>query len=275
MRVIERERKVAIINGLCNGMSLRATSRVFNTHRTAIQNLLVRVGQRCDGLMVEHLHGLDCKNLELDELWTFCGKKQRRLRHDERRNTDMGDQFVFFAIDRDTKVVPAWSVGKRTSETALAFLYRLKGSLNGCRPQVSTDAWVQYVDCIERLFGANVDYGMITKEYESVAVGPGRYAPPRVSGTTKSVISGMPDEGRICTSIVERSNLTVRTMQRRFTRLALGFSRKIENLRAAVSLHFAYYNFLWSPRTLSGLTPAMASGAVDSPWEVADLVGEC
>lgn len=186
----------------------------------------------------------------------------------------LGDQFLFFAIDHDTKVVPAWAVGKRTNETALAFLYRLKGSLNGVRPQVSTDAWGGYPDSIEQVFGTDVDYATITKEYESVAVGPGRYAPPRVSGTIKAVISGIPDEGRICTSIVERSNLTVRTMQRRFTRLALGFSRKMENLRAAVALHFAYYNFVWAPRTLHGLTPAMAAGAVDSPWEVGDLVGE-
>ena len=120
-----------------------------------------------------------------------------------------------------------------------------------------------------------MDYATITKEYESVAVGPGRYAPPKVSGVVKSVRKGNPDESRICTSIVERSNLTLRTMQRRFTRLALGFSRKMENLRAAVALHFAYYNFVWQPRTLGGLTPAMAAGATDRLWDVADLVGEC
>jgi IS1 family transposase len=275
MRVIDKDRKIAVINGLCNGMSLRAASRVFNTHRTAIQNLLVRVGLRCDRLMDEHLRGLDCRNLELDELWTFCGKKQGRLRVVENWNPDLGDQYVFFAIDHDTKIVPAWAVGKRTEETALALLYRLKGSLNGTRPQVSSDAWNGYPDSIETVFGAGADYGTVTKEYESVAVGPGRDAPPRVSRVIKAVLSGCPDERRICTSIVERSNLTVRTMQRRFTRLALGFSRKMENLRAAVALHFGYYNFVWQPRTLNGLTPAMAAGATDGLWDLADLIGDC
>jgi IS1 family transposase len=273
MRVIDRERKIAIINGLCNGLSLRAASRLFNAHRTAIQNLLVRVGLNCDRLMSEHMKAIDCPNLELDELWTFCGKKQGRLRGAENLNPDMGDQYVFFAIDHDSKVIPAWAVGKRTEETALSLLYRLKGSLNGTRPQVSTDAWNGYPDTIEQVFGAGVDYATITKEYESVEVGPGRYSPPRVSGVVKAVLAGKPDRSRICTSIVERSNLTVRTMQRRFTRLSLGFSRKMENLRAAVALHFAYYNFVWQPRTLGGLTPAMAAGATDRLWEIADLVG--
>ena len=275
MRVIHRERKIAIINGLCNGLSLRAASRLFDTHRTAIQNLLVRVGLNCDRLMMEHMKGIDCPNIEIDELWTFCGKKQARLRGEERRDPNLGDQYVFFAIDHDSKVIPAWALGKRTNTTALALLYRLKGTLNGTRPQVSTDAWHGYDDTIEQVFGAGVDHGTVTKEYESVAVGPGRYAPPRVSRVMKAVLSGKPDKDRICTSIVERSNLTIRTMQRRFTRLALGFSRKIENLRAATSLHFAYYNFVWQPRMIRGLSPAMAAGATDKLWEVADLVGDC
>lgn len=118
-----------------------------------------------------------------------------------------------------------------------------------------------------------MDFGTIHKEYETVAVGSGRYAPPRVSTVTKRVRKGQPDEAKICTSIVERNNLTIRTMQRRFTRLALGFSRKARNLRAAVALQLAYWNFVWIPRTLR-ITPAMAAGVTDHPWEIEDLLGE-
>ncbi len=273
MRVIERDRKVAIIHALCNGMSLRAASRTFNTHRTAIQNLLVRVGANCERLMAEHMRNVDSRYLELDELWTFCGRKERRLTPEQKLNPGLGDQYVFIAIDRETKVIPAWALGKRTNQTALEFLWRLKGSLNGCRPQISTDEWRGYEDTIEQVFGVDVDFGTVHKEYESVAVGPGRYAPPRVKGVVKRVYKGRPDEAKICTSIVERNNLTIRTMQRRFTRLALGFSRKIENLRAAVALQMAYWNFCWIPRTLR-ITPAMAAGVTDRVWEVADLLGE-
>ena len=86
---------------------------------------------------------------------------------------------------------------------------------------MSSDAWPAYEWMVEQVWGAGVDFATITKEYESEPVGRGRYAPPRVAGTTKTVRQGSPDEGRICTSIVERSNLTVRTMQRRFTRLVV------------------------------------------------------
>ena len=276
MRILPFEKKVDCINGLCNGMSLRAASRVFDTHRTTIQNLLVRMGDRCDEIMAEHMRDLDCKRLELDELWTFCGKKQGRLRTtEERLNPEIGDQYLFFAIDHDTKLVPAWALGKRDQVTALMMLYGLRRSLNGCRPLISTDAWAGYQETIGALFGDNVDWGTLTKQYESEWAGRGRYAPPRVSKTAKRVELGKPNMAEVCTSIVERKNLTVRTMQRRFTRLTVAFSRKWENLRAACSLHFAYYNFVWQHRSLKGLTPALKAGVTERLWTVADLVGDC
>ena len=271
MRVLEHERKVQIINCLCNGMSLRATSRITNTHRTAIQRLLVQVGQHCERMMLEKMRGIDCRYLELDEIWTFVGKKERMLTPAEKFDPGLGDQYLFFGIDRETKLVPAWELGKRTTGSALRFLRKLKGSLNGCRSQVSTDAWPGYEDAMEQVFGSDVDYAQLTKVYETQDSGRGRYAPPKVTETISNIITGNPNQDMICTSIVERSNLTVRTMQRRFTRLALGFSKKLENLRAAVALHFAYYNFVWIPRTLR-VTPAMAAGVADRLWEVEDLV---
>lgn len=276
MRVIPRERKVNCINGLCNGMSLRAASRVFDTDRGAITRLLVRVGARCDEIMAEHMHDIDSKRLELDELWTFCGKKQGKLQTlEERINPEIGDQYLFFAIDHDSKLVPAWALGKRDQITALELLYGLRRSLNGCRPQISTDAWSGYEETIGALFGDSVDWATLTKSYESEHAGRGRYAPPRVSGTVKHIQLGDPDMDKVCTSIIERKNLTVRTMQRRFTRLTCAFSRKWENLRAACSLHFAYYNFVWQPRTLGGPSPALVAGVTDRLWKVDDLVGDC
>jgi IS1 family transposase len=271
MNVLPLDRQIDIINGLCNGMSLRACSRVFNTHRTAIQNLLVRVGRNCDDLMTQNMKGLDLRSLEMDELWTFCRKKERMLTKAEKKRSDLGDQYLFFAIDRETKVIPAWALGKRTGSTALEFLGRLSLTLNGTIPQVTTDAWAGYTDAITFMFGRDVNYAQLTKTYEAENPGPGRYAPPKVSEVVSTVISGEPDPKFVCTSIVERSNLTVRTMQRRFTRLALGFSKKLENLKAAVALNFAYYNFCWIPRTLR-VTPAMAAGATDRLWDVADLL---
>lgn len=93
-------------------------------------------------------------------------------------NFDLGDQYVFFAIDRETKLIPAWALGKRTTKTAMEFLNRLKGTMNGTRPHISTDDWRGYEDAIERVFGMNVDYGTVHKKYVAPNPGPGRYAPP-------------------------------------------------------------------------------------------------
>lgn len=274
MNHLRREKKIQVIQGLCEGLSLRAASRLFGVHRTTIMQLLVRVGNRCEQIMAEQMRDLDIQRLEIDELWTFCGRKQLRLNDLQKRDPLLGDQYVFYAIDPVTKLVPAWEVGKRDGTTALDFMRRLNGTMNGNRPQISTDAFPPYPDVIETVFGTEVDYATIRKEYEAVPVGPGRYAPPRVSGVSKRIYMGSPNERHISTSRIERANLSMRTFQRRFTRLSLGFSRKMENLLAAVALHFAYYNFCWMHRSL-GMTPAMAAKVTNRIWEIDDLVGDC
>ena len=120
-------------------------------------------------------------------------------------------------------------------------------------------------------FGHNADFGQIVKFYEAEPVGAGRYSPPHVVRTGTGAVLGNPDPARICTSHVERQNLTMRMQIRRFTRLTNAFSKKVENLQAAVALHFAWYNFVRIHRSLR-VTPAMEAGIVDTPWTVADLV---
>ena len=193
------------------------------------------------------------------------------LRGQEKTDPSLGDQYLFFAIDNETKLVPAWALGKRNGATAREFLRRLQGALNGNRPQFSSDAWQGYPEAIDQVFGSLVDYAQVTKIFETEPTGRGRYAPPRVTEVISKVIQGTPNPKKICTPIIERKNLTIRTLQRRFTRLALGFSKKLENLKAATALHFAYYNFCWIPRNLR-ITPAMAAGIETRPWNVRDLL---
>lgn len=232
--------------------------------------LLVDKGKLCQSFMERMSKDLDCTRLELDEIWTFCRKKQNRLNKTEKHNETLGDQFVFYAIYPVSKFVPTWAIGKRNIENAIVFTRQLKNTLNGNRPQISSDAFKAYIDAIDLAFGWNIDYAMITKEYDLEHVGPGRYAPPRVSGCIKTFIMGNPTQEHICTSYVERSNLTMRTLMRRFTRLSLGFSKKLENLKSAVALYFTYYNFCWIPRTIR-ITPVMAVGITRSPWTINDL----
>ena len=262
-------RRTQIINALVEGNSIRSTERMTNTHRDTICRLLVEVGEGCAKIMDEKMRGLMCARLEVDEIWSFVGKKQQRLVPGDDRNR-LGDQWTFVALDPDTKLVPAYHVGKRTRPHAVAFMTDLSERLTN-RVQLSSDALNTYVDAVERAFGDDVDYGQIVKFYEAEPVGPGRYSPPRVTHAQRMVIVGQPLNAHISTSIVERNNLTMRMSMRRFTRLTNAFSKKVENLRAAVSLHFAHYNFVRLHKTLR-TTPAMAAGVSDKLWTLEELV---
>ena len=139
------------------------------------------------------------------------------------------------------------------------------------RVQLSSDALNTYVDAVERAFGDDVDYGQEVKFYEAEPIGAGRYSPPKVVDRERVVIAGNPDQAHISTSLVERQNLTMRMSMRRFTRLTNAFSKKIENLQAAVSLHFCHYNFVRLHKTIR-TTPAMAAGVENRLWSIEELV---
>src|SRR6266850_1002950 len=247
-------RRIQAINCLVEGNSIRSTERMTGTHRDTICRLLVEVGEGCANLMDEQMRDLSCRRIEVDEIWAYVGKKQRHMTEgdDPRR---LGDQYTFVALDPETKIVPTYRVGKRDLPTATAFITDLSERLAN-RIQLSSDALAAYVEATEQAFGADVDYGQEVKFYEAEPIGPGRYGPPRVTSAQRIVIAGNPDPAFISTSLIERQNLTMRMSMRRFTRLTNAFSKKVENLTAAVSLHFAHYNFVRVHRTLR-VSPAM------------------
>jgi len=177
---------------------------------------------------------------------------------------------VFVALDAETKLIPNYTVGKRDMKTTFEFIFDLQERLTE-RVQLTTDGFQPYWDAIEQAFGSEVDYASLIKRYASVNPGPGRYSPPKVSGVVPSIHTGKPDIKKISTSFIERQNLTMRMQMRRLTRLTNGFSKKLDNLKAALALHFAYYNFVRIHKTL-GFTPAMAAGVSDTLWKIEDLV---
>ncbi len=262
-------RRTQIINCLVEGNSIRSTERMTETHRDTICRLLVEVGEGCAKIMDVSMRELSCRHIQVDEIWSFVGKKQRWITPQDDRSR-LGDMWTFVALDPDTKLIPAYRVGKRTRPHAMAFMQDLSERLAN-RVQLSSDALNTYVDAVERAFGADVDYGQAVKFYEAEPIGPGRYSPPRVVDQQKIVIAGSPDQAHISTSLVERQNLTMRMSMRRFTRLTNGFSKKVENMRAAVSLHFAHYNFVRLHKTLR-MTPAMAAGVENRLWSLEELV---
>ncbi len=270
MNRLSTERQAQIIGGLVEGNSIRSIERMTGTHRDTIMRLTLNVGEKCSRIMDEQMRNLNCDRIQVDEIWTYVQKKQRRVIPGLDDPGRVGDQWTFVALDPDTKLVPTYLIGKRDLETATAFMVDLSERLAN-RVQISSDALRAYIEATERAFGADVDYGQIVKVYEAEPAGAGRYSPPEVIKTEKSTIIGRPDKGHISTSLVERQNLTMRMSMRRFTRLTNAFSKKIENLRAAVALHFAYYNFVRVHRALR-ITPAMAAGVTNQIWCVEDLL---
>ena len=143
------------------------------------------------------------------------------------------------------------------------------------RVQLTTDGYRAYVEAVEGAFGADIDYAMLVKMYgnDSPSSNPdSKYSPSKFMNARKQVITGMPDKRKVSTSIAERNNLTMRMSMRRFTRLTNGFSKKIENLEAAVALHFMYYNFGRIHQTLR-VTPAMEAGISDHVWSLEEIAG--
>lgn len=269
MNRLNLARRTQIINCLVEGNSIRSTERMTETHRDTVMRLMVQVGTGCHAIMNEQMRDLSCRRVQVDEIWAYVGKKQRMVTANDDR-TRVGDMWTFVALDPDTKLVPAYRVGKRTRQHAVAFMGDLSERLTN-RVQLSSDALNTYVDAVERAFGAGVDYGQAVKFYEAEAIGPGRYSPPRVIAQEKTVVVGNPDQAHISTSLVERQNLTMRMSMRRFTRLTNAFSKKVENLQAAVALHFAHYNFVRLHKSLR-VTPAMAAGVENRTWTLEELV---
>ena len=215
------------------------------------------------------MRDLTCRRIQVDEIWAFVAKKQKRLTPDDDRSL-VGDQWTYVAIDPETKLIPVHRVGKRDLPTATAFLTDLSERLSN-RVQLSSDALAAYVDATERAFGTEVDYGQAVKIYDAEPVGPGRYSPPSVVRSERTAIVGNPDDDHISTSLVERRNLTMRMSMRRFTRLTNGFSKKVKNHRAAVALHFAHYNMVRIHSTIR-CTLAIAAGVSKHLWSLEELV---
>lgn len=264
-------RRTQIINALVEGNSIRSVERMTDTHRDTVMRLMVQVGNSCAVMMDEKMRGLNCRRIEVDEIWAYVQKKQAQVTQQD-DTSRVGDMWTFVAIDPESKIIPTWRIGKRNLVTATDFLEDLAGRLNN-RVQLSSDALSAYVNATEQAFGANVDYGQIVKFYDAEPVGAGRYSPPNVIKTQKAVIVGKPSQKHISTSMVERQNLTMRMSMRRFTRLTNAFSKKVENLQAAVALHFAHYNLVRVHKTLR-TSPAMAAGAENRLWTMQELVEE-
>jgi IS1 family transposase len=271
MNRLTAQDRAKVIHLLCEGMSIRAITRLTGASKTTVSKLVVDAGQAAAWYQDRVFQSLKCKRLQIDEIWGFVGAKQKNVATMKRQTVDAGDAWLWLATDDDSKLVPCWHVGGRDGGAAYEFIDDLASRL-ASRVQITTDGHKAYLDAIDTAFGGAVDYAMLVKLYGAAPESAkGRYSPAECTGAIKTPITGEPDQKHISTSYAERNNLNVRMHSRRMTRLTNAFSKKMGNHAHAMALHFLYYNFVRIHNTLK-MTPAMAAGVTDRLWEVGDMV---
>ena len=258
---------IQIIRLLVEGVSVRSIERITGIHRDTILNVLVLVGERCEHLMEKAISGLPVRDVQCDEIWGFVGCKEKRNANGDPLR---GDAYCFVAIERHTKLVLTWHLGRRTARDTVAFTEKVNEATRG-QFQITTDGFKPYVDAVHMSLGTRVDFAQLIKVYAAPRDGEQRYSPAEVVDTVALPRWGEPELNRICTSHVERQNLSIRMGMRRMTRLTNAFRKKWQNLKAAYALWFAYYNFCRVYKTLR-VTPATEAGITNHVWNLGELL---
>ena len=268
MRKLSTEKRAMILHALVEGNSINATSRMCGCSKITVLRLLADAGTFCAEYHDEHVRNLQCERVQMDEIWSFVGCKDKTKKHGAGGH---GSVWTWVAIDADTKLVASYLMGERDAQTAHDFVSDLHDRIDS-RIQLTSDGFGMYREAVDRAFDGHVDYAMVIKEFGWDGSPDTRYSPPACVGVKKRLMCGAPDKDHVSTSLVERQNLTLRMGSRRFTRLTNAFSKKVENHAHAIALHYFYYNFCRKHQTIK-TTPAVAMGVADRALTIIDLVG--
>jgi IS1 family transposase len=270
------EEAVKVVGMLCEGMGIRAISRLTRLDQKTVLRILESAGEHCAQLLDTKIRNVKVGQVQADELYCFVGCKQQNTVEGE---TERGQFFTFLSIAKDSKLIINWRTAKRTQENAVEFLTDLKGRIQN-RFQLTTDGWKPYCGrsgAVKQVFGDSIDYATETKHFAAdnprLAVRPELWKlnSKRVESLQRRRKIGQPDLKTATTCHCERTNLSVRIFTRRFTRLTLGYSKKLQNLRWAVALFVAHFNFCRVHGTLK-MTPAQAAGLADHVWSVEEIL---
>ncbi len=272
MNKLPLDKRVQILSMLCEGSSMRSISRITGVSINTVSKMLVDAGNACAAFHDAAVRNVKAERIQADEVWSFCYAKQKNVAKAKAAPEEAGDVWTWTALDADSKMIVSYLAGGRDAEYASAFMTDLAGRLAN-RVQLTTDGHKAYLEAVEGAFGGDVDYAMLVKIYGEPqgTKQERRYSPGECCGTRKDVIEGEPVKKDISTSYVERSNLSLRMHNRRFTRLTNAFSKKFENHVHMISLYTVYYNFVRIHKSLK-MTPAMAAGVTDELLEMEDIV---
>jgi len=270
---LPKEKVALILNCLVEGNSVRSTARLADVEKRTVLNILKLAGEACERILASQVRNVPVKDLELDEAWTYVGCKQKNLRPDH-AGKRFGDQYVFIGLERTSKLVVAWHLGKRDRVNTEDFVSKIRWATAPGYFEISTDAFQPYESAIDAGLYDRASHTNVVKLFSHhVEQGRERYSPGSFLAVQKDAVSGNPDLDRASTSHVERKNGTLRQWCKRLTRLTYAFSKKWDNLKAALALHFAHYNFCRVHGSLR-ITPAMAAGVADRVWAIEDLIGD-
>jgi IS1 family transposase len=271
MNRLDTAQRAQILGMLCEGMSMRAISRLTGASINTVSKLLVDAGLVCARLHDERVRGVRSKRVQCDEIWSFCYAKAKNVAKAKAAPDRAGDVWTWTALDSDSKLIVSYLIGKRDADYAHAFMLDLQERVTS-RMQLTTDGHSPYLKAVDDIFGPWVDYAMLVKHYGEPAKSPeARYSPAVCTGATKREISGTPDPAHISTSHVERSNLSMRMHMRRYTRLTNAHSKKFENHCHMVAIYTVWYNFVRINSAVK-MSPAMAASITPRLWEMADIV---
>ena len=277
MNRLPRRKRAHIIQLLVEGMSLRAITRVTGCSINTATKLLIAAGEAAEDYHDEHVRGLtSTRRIQADEIWSFTYAKEDHLPAAKKAPEGAGDTWTWTAMDADHKLMVSWMIGSREETTAVDLMMDLAGRLRN-RVQITSDGLSAYVPAVKSVFGSDVDFAQLIKQYGKTRdtdenTTSARYSPPKCTGYRIRKIAGLPHRKHINTSYIERQNLTLRMEARRFTRLTNAFSKKLEHHALHVALHYLHYNFCRIHKTLR-VTPAMAAGVTDTLRDVDWIAG--
>lgn len=270
MNKLPSAKRAQILGMMAEGVSRRAICRLTGASKNTLAKLVEDAGEAFSDYQDRMFNGLPCKRLQVDEIWSFVYAKAKNVARAKSAPAEAGDIWTWTAIDADTKLTPSWYVGNRDTVAARHFIGDLASRL-ASRVQLTSDGHGPYLAAVEDSFGADIDYAMLVKHYGEPVGALGRYSPGECTGIEQRRVEGRPDPAHVSTSYVERSNLSIRMGNRRFTRLTNAFSKKAANHEHAMSIYFMHYNFVRIHQTLR-CTPAMAAGVTTKLWELSDMV---
>lgn len=260
-----------ILHCLVEGNSVRGTARLCDVEKRTVLNLLKLAGENCERILNERIRNVPVREISCDEIWTFVQKKEGHKWPFEYESQVIGDAYTYIALERNTKLVLAWHLGKRDTPNTIQFIRKLRSATADAPFDISTDAFGSYLPAIKEVLYDRANYSQVVKVYSKQEEGRERYSPGEFVTVDKTVVHGKPDLNRASTSHVERKNGSLRQWCKRLTRLTYAFSKSWDSLRAALALHFAYYNLCRIHGSLR-ITPAMAAGITDHVWELNELI---